>query len=108
MTTVKSLAIVALLVGGASLAMAQNGPPTGGQPPAPAASGPAGPGVIPGDRSAAPSPNLQSAAQPTKASSRTRIAHHQTTKHKKMYMSAKGTHHKATLKDNSRMQMPKQ
>jgi hypothetical protein len=94
MTTVKSLAIVALLVGGASLAMAQNGPPTGGQPSAPAA---------------APSPNLQSAAPPTKASSGTRIAHHQTTKHhKKMYMSAKGPHHKA-LKDNSRLQtMPKQ
>jgi hypothetical protein len=34
MTTLKSLAIVALLVGGASLAMAQNGPPIGEQPPA--------------------------------------------------------------------------
>jgi hypothetical protein len=33
MSTVKSLAIVALLVGGTSLAMAQNGPATGGQPP---------------------------------------------------------------------------
>jgi hypothetical protein len=106
MTIVKSLAIVALLVGGASLAMAQNGPATGSQPPAPAASGPPGPGVIPN----APSPNLQSAAAPTKTSSGTRVAHQTTTKHhKKMYMSAKGTHHKAMLKDNSRMQtMPKQ
>jgi hypothetical protein len=33
MTTVKSLAIIALLVGGTSLAMAQNGPATGGEPP---------------------------------------------------------------------------
>jgi hypothetical protein len=33
MTTVKSLAIIALLVGGTSLATAQNGPATGGEPP---------------------------------------------------------------------------
>jgi hypothetical protein len=33
MTTVKSLAIIALLVGGTSFAMAQNGPATGGEPP---------------------------------------------------------------------------
>jgi len=33
MTTVKSLAIIALLVGGTSLTMAQNGPATGGEPP---------------------------------------------------------------------------
>jgi hypothetical protein len=33
MTTVKSLAIIALLVGGTSLALAQNGPATGGEPP---------------------------------------------------------------------------
>lgn len=32
MTTVKVLAIAALLVGGTSLALAQNGPATGGQP----------------------------------------------------------------------------
>jgi hypothetical protein len=58
----------------------------------------------------APSPNLQSAAAPTKTSSGTRIAHQTTTKHhKKMYMSAKSTHHKAMLKDNTRLQtMPKQ
>jgi len=34
MNTVKSIAIIALLLSGTSLAMAQNGPPTGGQPPA--------------------------------------------------------------------------
>jgi hypothetical protein len=33
MTTVKSLAIIALLAGGTTLAMAQNGPVTGGEPP---------------------------------------------------------------------------
>ena len=78
----KGLAIVAaLLVGGASLAMAQSGPPTGGQPPVAggAAGGPPGPGVIPGGPA-------QPAAQ---APSRTRIAH-RTTKHpNKMYMSTR-------------------
>jgi hypothetical protein len=106
MTTVKSLALIALLVGGTSLAMAQNGPPTGGQTPPPAAAAPPGPGIIPHD-AAAPSSNLQSAAPTTRTSSRTRMAHHQTKPHQKMYMSAKGTHHKP-LKDNSRLQMPKQ
>jgi hypothetical protein len=87
MTTVKGLAVIALLVGGTSLAMAQNGPP--------------GPGVVPG----APQSTLQSAPAPTGAASGTRIAHRQTTKHhKKMYMSAKGSHHNATLKENSRLQ----
>jgi hypothetical protein len=103
MTTVKSLAIIALLVGGTSLAIAQNGPPTGGQPPAPAAAAPPGPGVIPHD--ATRGANSQSAAAQTRTSTRTRIAH-QPTKHKKIFMSARG--HKP-LKDNSRLQtMPKQ
>jgi hypothetical protein len=107
MTTVKSLAMIALLVGGTSLAIAQNGPPTGGQTPPPAAAGPPGPGVIPGDRSAAPSSNPR-AAPTTRTSSRTRIAHNQTKHPKRMFMSAKGTHHKP-LKTNSHMQtMPKQ
>jgi hypothetical protein len=108
MTTMKSLAIIALLVGGTSLAVAQNGPPTGGQTPPPAAAAPPGPGVIPHD-AAAPRSNLQAAAPTTGASSRTRIAHQQTTKpHKKMFMSTKGTPHKP-LKNTSRMQtMPKQ
>jgi hypothetical protein len=62
MTTVKVLAIAALLVGGTSLALAQNGPPTGSQPPA------------------APGPNLQAGTP----------SHHATKHHhKKMYMSAK-------------------
>jgi hypothetical protein len=105
MTTVKSFAIIALLVGGTSLAIAQNGPPTGGQTPPPAAAAPPGPGIIPHDATAGS--NLQSAAPTTRT--RTRLAHQQPTKnHQKMYMSAKGPHHK-TLKDNSRLQtMPKQ
>jgi hypothetical protein len=108
MTTVKSLAMIALLVGGTSLTIAQNGPPTGGSTPPPAASGPPGPGVIPGDRSAAPSSNLQATAPTTRTSSRTRMAHHQTKHPKKMFLSAKGTHHKP-LKTSSHMQtMPKQ
>jgi hypothetical protein len=85
----KRLAIVAaLLVGGASLALAQ-GPPTGGYPPVaggaagnpavPAAPGPPGPGVIPGGPA-------KSAAQ---VPSRTRMAHHTTRHHNKMYMSTR-------------------
>ncbi len=99
MTTVKGLAIVALLLGGTSLAMAQNGPATGGQPPtaAPAAPAPPGPGVIPHDaprpQATAPSPYMQSAAPPTGTASGTRMA---TRPHKKMYMSAKSSHHKKT------------
>ena len=70
MTSVKGLAIIALLVGSASLAMAQN-----------PAQNPPHPGVQPG----APA---QSAA-PTAAPSNTRTVH-QTTKHpKKMYMSTR-------------------
>ena len=97
MTTVKGLAIIALLVGGTSLAVAQ-GPPTGGYPPVsggaggnpatnPVTPGPPGPGVIPG------APAQSKAAAP----SGTRVAHRQTTKHKKLYMSAKPTKsHKAS------------
>jgi len=67
----KGLAIVAaLLVGGASLAMAQSGPATGGYPPV--AGGTAGNPAVPG-------PNLQA----------TTPSRHATKHHKKMYMSAK-------------------
>jgi hypothetical protein len=102
MRTVKSLAMIALLFGGTSLAIAQSGPPTGGEPPAgkPANAGPPGPGVMPGGpgpsvQTSAPSPYLRSAAPPTGAGPTTRLAHHKANKHHKhMYMSAKGTHHK--------------
>jgi hypothetical protein len=74
MTALKSLTIfAALIVGGTSLAIAQNGPATGGQPPA---------GVSAG----APGPYLQSAAPPAQT---TAVRHH-----KKMYMFTK--HHKHT------------
>jgi hypothetical protein len=99
MTTVKSLAIVALLVGGTSLSMAQNGPPTGGYPPIgggaggnPATSGPPGPGYYPEApgpifQSTAPSPYLQSAAPPATGA---RIAA-QPKHHKNMYMTTRST-----------------
>jgi hypothetical protein len=67
MTTVKVLALAALLVGGTSLALAQNGPATGGQP------------AVAGRPPAAPGPNLQAGTP----------SHHATKHHKKMYMSAK-------------------
>ena len=95
MTTLKtSMLAIALLAGGTSLAMAQNGPATGGQPPVAggAAGGPPGPGVIPGApaQSTATRPILQSAA----AATGTRIVHHH------MYMSA---HHR-TLKTGQQPQ----
>jgi hypothetical protein len=119
MTTVKSLAIVALLVGGTSLAIAQSGLPTGGEPPVgggaagnPVNTGPPPPGVIPHDvrgpglQSTAPSPYLQSAAPPTGAATTTRLAHQPTSRtHRHMYMSARSPHHK-TLKTGQ--QLPKQ
>jgi hypothetical protein len=72
MATLKSFTIAAaLLVAGTSLAIAQNGPPTGGQPPV-ATAGPPGPGVIPHDVTA--NANRQSAVPPTGAAAGTRIA----------------------------------
>ncbi len=74
MISLKGLAIVALLVGGTSLAMAQNGPP--------------GPGVN-------PAPNYgQSAAPTTGASTTTRVAHHPTSRNRRMYM--QGDVHRGT------------
>jgi hypothetical protein len=69
MTTVKSLAIIALLVGGTSLAMAQSGAATGGQPPV------AGGAAASGQNTKPITPSQ-----------------HATKHHKKMYMSAKNTH----------------
>jgi 3'-phosphoadenosine 5'-phosphosulfate (PAPS) 3'-phosphatase len=74
MTTVKSLAIVALLFGGTSLALAQTAPTTGGSPPAGVVNTPGGPGY---------------------ASGQTGQAGH-AAKHKKMHMSANGKQHKKT------------
>jgi hypothetical protein len=88
MTIIKSVTIAAaLLVGGASLALAQNGPATGGEPPVaggaagnPANFGPPGPGAIPNDVRTGP---VESAAP--RAAIRSRH---------NMYMSATGSHHK--------------
>jgi len=89
----KGLAIVAaLLVGGASLALAQ-GQPTGAYPPVaggaagnpatnPVSPGPPGPGVIPGG------PGPQSAASPT----RNRIAQHTSRHNRNLYMQANRHH----------------
>jgi len=84
MTTVKCLAVVALLVGSASLAMAQNGPATGGEPPVGggAAGGPPGPGMIPND---ARGPALQSTASTARQATR---------QHRRMYM--QGDVHRGT------------
>ena len=92
MTIPKSLIVAALLVGGTTLAMAQNGPPTGGEPPAGGAAGnpafvPANPG--PGFN---PEPRSQSAPRANQP--------------RKVYMSARGTHR--ALKDNSHLAAPKQ
>jgi hypothetical protein len=78
MTALKSLTILAaLVVGGISLAIAQSGPPTGGQPPV--AGGAAG-------NPAAPGPGfLRSAAPPAQTAA---VKHH-----KKMYMSTKHRKH---------------
>jgi hypothetical protein len=71
----KRLAIItALLVGSASLALAQNGPP--------------GPGVN-------PAPNFGAQSSAPQTGTATRVSH-RTTHHKKMYMSAKTIHHKGS------------
>ena len=73
MTTLKSLMMVsALLVGGASLAVAQNGSPTGGQPPA-------------AGNPATPSP----AASPARR--------HHGTRHHRMYMISVNRTHKGSI-----------
>jgi hypothetical protein len=96
MAILKSCMITAaLLVVGTSLAAAQNGPATGGEPPVsggatgnPANMGPPGPGVIPHDVT---SPSMQSAAPRTGAAPR--IAGSRST-HRHMYLSTRGGPHK--------------
>ena len=73
MTTVKSLAIVALLVGGTSLAIAQ-GPPAGGYPPVARGAG---------GMQVAPAPHLRVSTIPP----------HPTTRHqRRLYAETNGTH----------------
>jgi hypothetical protein len=88
MTIPKSLMVAALLVSGATLAMAQSGPATGGEPPV--AGGAAGnPAFVPASPGPGfnPEPRLQSAPRANQP--------------RKVYMSARGTHR--ALKDNSRL-----
>lgn len=95
MTTVKSLAIVALLFGGTSLALAQTPPTTGPNPPANVTAAPTG--------GAAYTPTAKTGRATThhnKMQMSAKSNHQQ-----KMYMSAKGSHHKP-LKTGQ--QQPKQ
>ena len=91
MTTLKSLMVVsALLVGGASLAVAQNNPATGGQPPEASgtASNPAAPGSA--------------------AAIRARTARHHGTRHHRVYMMSVNCTHKGsklTPANNAKLQM---
>jgi hypothetical protein len=77
MTTLKTLTITALLVGSTSLAMAQNGLPTGGYPPVMGGAG--------GNPAAPPIPSVYGATTPTPS-------HHATRHHKNLYMSTNRTH----------------
>ena len=76
MTTIKGFAIVALLVGGSSLAIAQGGPP--------------GPGVIPGAPAQSTAPS-KSAAPAPRATAGTRIAHRTPRHPTRLYMQAQHT-----------------
>jgi streptogramin lyase len=85
MTALKSLVLAtALLASGASLVSAQTAPTTGGSPPVDITRQPNGAAAY------TTQSNIQAG---------TRSPRH----HKKMYMSAKGSHHK-TLKEHSHMQ----
>jgi hypothetical protein len=79
MTALKSLTMVsALLVGGASLAVAQNSPTAGGQPPV--AGGAAGNPAAPGPAASIPA----------------RTARHHGTRHHRMYMMSVNRTHKGS------------
>ena len=102
MTTLKSLTILAaLLAGGTSLAVAQNGPATGGEPPV--AGGAGGNPAAPGYYFAAP--NYYGAPGYVATPGPGYVAGEPTygliTHHKKMYMSARGTGGKHTLRTGS-------
>jgi hypothetical protein len=79
MTSVKALAIIALLAGGTSLALAQNGPATGNEPPV--AGGAAGNPIL----------DAQGSGAPTRHAAR---------HHRSMYMSARS--HKGSKLDTTK------
>jgi hypothetical protein len=94
MTTLKTLTILAaLLAGGTSLAVAQNGPSTGGEPPvAGGAGGNAAPGYYYGAPAYSGAPGYVAAPAPVEPGYRP-IPHH-----RRIYMSAHGTEGKKTLR----------
>jgi len=100
MTTLKSLTILAaLLAGGTSLAVAQNGPATGDEPPVAGGAG-GNPAAAPGYYGAPgylAAPAYVAAPGPGYVRGEPRPITH----HKKMYMSARGTGGKGTLKTGS-------
>lgn len=99
MTTLKGLAIVALLFGGSSLALAQTAPTTGGSPPANVTTGPTG---APAYTSGQTAPSAHAATQHKKTHMSAKSGHH-----KKMYMSAKGIHHKPLKTGQPQPKQPK-
>jgi hypothetical protein len=93
MTTLKSLTILAaLLAGGTSLAVAQNGPATGGEPPV--AGGAGGNAAAPGYYYGAPA----YFGAPGYVAAPAERGYRPITHHRRMYMSAHGTGSKSTLK----------
>ncbi len=98
MTTMKSLAIVALLFGGTSLALAQTPPTTGPNPPANVTAAPTGGAAY----TSGPSANTGHAVtQHKKMHTSAKSSKHKnvhmsanSNNHKKMYMSAGSRHHK--------------
>ena len=109
MTTLKSLTILAaLLAGGTSLAVAQNGPATGGQPPVAGGAGgnPAAPGYF-GAPEYLGAPEYFRApgyvATPEAGYVASEPTYRPVTHHRKMYMSTRGTGTKSrsTLKTGS-------
>jgi hypothetical protein len=101
MSALKGLAVVALLFGGSSLALAQTPPTTGASPPANITTGPGG---APAYTSGQTAPSKHAATHHKKTHMSAKSSHP-----KKMYMSAKGTHHhkgsKLTPADNGKPNM---
>ncbi len=99
MTTVKSLAIIALLVGGTSLALAQTPPTTGPSPVGGVVNTPGGPGYASGQTGQATHATKHKKMHMSATGKQHKKMHMSanTKQHQKMYMSAKNPHHK-TLK----------
>ena len=99
MTTVKSLAIIALLFGGTSLALAQTPPTSGPSPASGVVNTPGGPGYSSGQtgRAAQGTKHKKMHMSATGKSHKKMHMSANGKQHQKMYMSTKSPHHK-TLK----------